>query len=278
MQMKTFILMTGFIGILGGLAQGLTYPVRTVLDDFEDKLIWTAGGGERGGSGSVALSGEQTRTGRQSLSWMYDVRSQTGSRSCVYSRCGRSRVMPGEPTTFSLWILGDGSGNRIGYRFADTTGRTWQSHLVVLDFKGWKKIEGEFSTKGYHWGGGDTPADRFAYPLTFLELVLDKGETDGPETGTIYLDDFTVQTRLARKDSIIVTPRMAWEKGIGVGTSPGMTVEVKNLISVPANMLVTWNLKDYSGRCQREGKQAVAMAANSKQVIPVAVELPHRGY
>ena len=80
------------------------------------------------------------------------------------------RDLPGQPTSFGLWVFGDGSGIALRMRLRDAAGRTWQPDGGSVTWRGWHHVRFELGPGTAHWGGAGDAIVR--YPLQWDAPVL----------------------------------------------------------------------------------------------------------
>ncbi|HEX2948577.1 MAG TPA: cellulase family glycosylhydrolase, partial [Armatimonadota bacterium] len=252
-----------------------------LIDDFDGHFVLNrhGGNGDRGGIGTVALSAAQAHSGKQSLCWTYDF-SKDGlpSPGLVYARCFLETKLPGHPQSFSVWVYAPetAAGFRMNYRISDATGRIWQNSLGTINWTGWKQLTGKIDPSLFHWGGKDTPDGGFSYPVAFSELLIEGGKAGNPAVGSLYVDDFRVQGVLPPNELISTNVVSTWTDHIGVGSDPGVSVQVRNLDAHEHQLNLSWTLTDIAQRSV-SGTKNLTVAADATINVPVPLRL-HRGY
>lgn len=176
------------------------------ITDFENPdtyKFWYGRQGDKGGEAKHELESKKARQGKKAMRLNYSFPG--GSTKGIFSRLRLIKIsspgieLKGEPKSYKIWVNGDGSGNKVCYRISDSSGRTWVKTLCVLNFKGWKLIKGDFSPKGYNWGGKEgAPKDNFVFPLKFAEFAVYPKDKE-KFASSILFDDFQILTRQTKK-------------------------------------------------------------------------------
>ena len=96
------------------------------------------------------------------------------------------KKIEGEPTSFGLWVYGDGAGNTLGLRFVDQTRQVFQEGGSPITWKGWRYAVFPMDTMlANHWGGADDGV--IHYPIRWDTLFL-INNAEGKETqGIVFL-------------------------------------------------------------------------------------------
>jgi hypothetical protein len=93
------------------------------------------------------------------------------------------------PSTFGLWLRGDGQGCQPRIRFSDSTGQLFQAEGPKIDWKGWRYVTFPMqSTDGAplaHWSGADDGV--IHYPIKWDTIFLLDNVSKEPVKGEIYL-------------------------------------------------------------------------------------------
>ena len=109
------------------------------------------------------------RYGRKSLRLDYDAAGGAASLTGVLS-------IPAGERYLGVWVYGDGSGNTLMATTADANLQSRQLLLTALDFTGWKHVSAALPEG--------------AVAVSALDVIYGGGE--GKQTGTLWLDQFTV--------------------------------------------------------------------------------------
>jgi hypothetical protein len=98
------------------------------------------------------------------------------------------------PSSFNLWVYGDGKGCSMRVRFVDSTGQTFQSTGPRIDWKSWRAVS--FSLQSTpakmleHWGGAN---DGVVHPpITWDSVFLLDNVSRGKVDGEIFLSTPTL--------------------------------------------------------------------------------------
>ena len=101
--------------------------------------------------------------------WKITCRFDPGWRFSTIEPQGE-RPIPGHPSSFGLWVLGDASGVGLRLRVRDANGRTWQPDGGSVSWRGWHHVGFSLNSGTAHWGGQGDGA--MAYPLRWEAPVL----------------------------------------------------------------------------------------------------------
>ncbi len=64
-----------------------------------------------------------------------------------------SGQVEGKPSSFGIWIKGDGSGNLLRMRYIDSSGQVFQPDGGTIRWTGWRYVSFPLDGSGGHWGG-----------------------------------------------------------------------------------------------------------------------------
>ncbi len=140
--------------------------------------------------GEFIQSQDQVKDGAFSAKLTYDF-PQVADDYVVFSQVN---PVSGQPTEFSAWVYGDGSGQFLNLWIQDANDEMWSVHMGVIPGAGWKKLTGKLAPdlpwpNGHIYGPENGKVD---YPVRFYAFVLDR-PADGPGQGVIYIDTLSVQ-------------------------------------------------------------------------------------
>ena len=102
---------------------------------------------------------------------------------------GEAAMPHPQPKRFLVWVYGDGTGDRMGCRVADTTGQTFQSYAGSVDFEGWRCVEFSLERPSGSWGGAEDGV--IHPPLHWISYYL-QDPLHAARTGTTYLTGVVV--------------------------------------------------------------------------------------
>ncbi len=127
--------------------------------------------------------------------WQLPYQFDSGWR---FVRCvaGTDRpAVEGQPDQLGIWVYGDGSGNSLRIRVADSSGQTFQPTGPNLDWTGWRWVTFDLTNLGQagHWGGAN---DGRVHDGLRLDTVLLVDSTRNKTSGIIY---FAAPTFIDRK-------------------------------------------------------------------------------
>jgi len=180
------------------------------------------------------------------LEWRYDL--SNGGRDDVFY----AQFMPGAPISMSLWVKGDGSGNRIvagvrdwgrRVRGGGNYSRYYELPLGTLDFIDWRQftvtLPGEGMGAYDSMGPGNTD-----YPLELSGLSVRTGGKDFPASGTIRVGMITLANQVKSSDAIAVRIAGKQDDGLYRAGADAATITAFNaLLSRPRKMRLTWSLR-----------------------------------
>ena len=206
---------------------------------------------------------------------------------------------PGQPSSITLWVHGDGSGVLfypvLGDKFGVISGveeclwdlflpRTIDGKLhnaVEVDWKGWRKLTFRLPVIPRTWNDRKNLSFVPTYPLGIHLAVVPTAGTKGA-SGTIYVDDVSVGTHLVPADRL----QMRLERGGESNLMPAggaLRVTVSNFEAPGAGRktrkaVVTGGLYDWTGRRVVGTDTPVDLAPGSSRTIPVAPNVPSGAY
>ena len=114
----------------------------------------------------------------------------TGGTSALYLNC--AIPISGEPTSFELWVYGDGRGHWLRSEFTDRDNEKFLVDLTPatpgVDWtNSWRRIEVQLKDAIPSWAN---PSAVLNYPIKWTKIYLAETADTKKDTGTIYLDDF----------------------------------------------------------------------------------------
>jgi hypothetical protein len=154
---------------------------------FEQFGSWTRGDQPYG---EFIQSSEQFKGGSYSGKLTYDF-PDVPADFVVFSNI---ISLSGQPTEFSAFVYGDGSGHYLNMWVQDAANQIWSIHLGAVGGPGWKKLVG-YLDPNLSWPNGHIAGPnngKVDYPVRFHSLVLDRPDT-GPRQGIIYIDRLAAQ-------------------------------------------------------------------------------------
>jgi hypothetical protein len=156
--------------------------------------------------------------------------SGNGSGKASYTFSGAGYVMyttpaltgmPDEkPAGLSMWVYGDGSGNRLALRLYDSTEERFVAAIGTVNWEGWKRLEVRNPESWTHYLGNadglfDAPVRSVALELTAVDGAA--------REGALFVDDIQVEysdtSRLAEDFEFRTRSLRLWMLG-----EPGTTV------------------------------------------------------
>ena len=93
------------------------------------------------------------------------------------------------PQRVSMWIYGDGSGNKLTYRVHDAADERFVRTFGDVDWTGWKEIVIEDPARWSHWGGNNDGVLDLPLRAVAIEFAYNRGAAT---KGTLYVDDIAV--------------------------------------------------------------------------------------
>jgi len=220
--------------------------------------------------------------GRFALEWKYAMSSD---RDDIFY----AQFMPGSPISMSVWVKGDGSGNRL---FAGT--RDWgrrvrggnsQSEyflhdLGLLTFTDWKQITfdlpgtgvGLHGPTGGTWGTAD-------YPLELVGFSIRKSGDKAPAAGTIRIGSITIANQGSSSEALAVTLAAKEDDGLyRAGADAALATVCNTHLTRPRSVRLDWVLRGRDGKELAKGSHDLQLNAAAQQQVPVGLpELPGIG-
>jgi hypothetical protein len=170
---------------------------RLKLTDFEKgEPIYTSGEGVQPGS-KVSVTTDQAHSGAHAVAIKYDFIAQpTGLQ---YVGVGFSGELVGKAQSLSAWVYGDGSGEWLRLRLADSTNQIFQWNIAEITWQGWKQVSVDLPPTDSHWSGSND--GKLHYPLHVDSLLIDSNVR--PKQGVLYIDDVEYTTEAAPADYLV---------------------------------------------------------------------------
>jgi hypothetical protein len=118
---------------------------------------------------------------------------QTGGVSAMYLNC--NLPISGTPDAFGLYVYGDDKGHWLRGEFIDKDGEKFLVDFTEpdpgIDWKDeWKYLEIILADASASWANPSAVLD---YPITWKKIYLAETSDDKKDSGTIYLDDFSIR-------------------------------------------------------------------------------------
>jgi hypothetical protein len=266
---------------------------RALVADFEEERVYPPFEPEglrgAGAGGPAATSEQAAHSGRRSLALEWN-REKAGVRVVSVDP-----PVPGVPVALRVWVQGDGSGALfyplIGDRSGVSKGATrgqWdlffgrtadaaEAQAVTVDWTGWRELRFRLPPVPPTWNV-DLPVWSFvpSYPLGIHLVVL--APDGGPERGTLYVDDVSVETHLLpaqRTGLALIRPSET-----DVMPPPGeAAVQVWNRDATAARTVtLTGGAWDWRGRCVAGGTNTLTLQPGETRRVPVAGGVPAGAY
>jgi len=211
--------------------------------------------------------------GRFALEWGYTL--EGGQDAIFYAQS-----MEGAPVSMSVWVKGDGSGNRLlagirdwGRRIRGGGNRSayYERHVCTLDFTGWKQFT--FDLPGAGLGGYDPQGDprNVDYPLEFVGFYVRHGGGECPASGTLQLGPLTLANQVKGSEAVGVDIAGGSDDGLYHAGEGAAVITVRNTHLVRSRkMRLSWVLRDASGADIAKGGAPVELQPASFKDIVVA--------
>ena len=264
--------------------------MRDVLDDFSQVTdLW------RGANAILekytedtqpvfTFDGDTTATrvdsdqpfGRFALEWKY---AMAPDRDDLFY----AQFMSGAPISMSVWVKGDGSGNRLYAGTRDWGHRIRGGHsqseyflhdLGSLNFTDWRQITfdlpgagvGAFSPMGGRRGEAD-------YPLEFVGFSIRKGGDNTPAGGTIRIGTITIDGQAPGNEALAVTIAAKEDDGLyRPGPDAAFITAHNSHLTRPRAARLTWTLRSRDGKELAAGGQDMQLGPAAHRLV--AVNLP----
>ena len=181
------------------------------------------------GLAAVALNGGSASIAETSSRWagaggiQLDYNFSGGSTGAVVEM---SQQLPGQPSSVSLWVYGDGSNNPIYLAFTDAKGERFQALVGHAAEARWNKLTmySDGANPQYNHAGGNNDG-RWDYPLTMTGIFVYKG-TSGVTSGTIFLDDLSVGYASPVRGTALIGPTGIVQAVYTLGTPTTASVSI----------------------------------------------------
>ncbi|WP_228078388.1 phosphodiester glycosidase family protein [Streptomyces profundus] len=164
---------------VGGVSTVLAITVGledATVADFSDAGEWTFDHAR--GDGSVAP--EPEGVDGEGLRLSYDFSLSTATRA-AYAYPPSDIAVPGQPSRFSLWVLGDGHGAWPSLQLRDARGTDLILRSDHLDFEGWRQLSFEVP-------------EGTAYPVSVHRLYLAETRPEQSYVSEVVLDELHALT------------------------------------------------------------------------------------
>jgi len=175
----------------GSTAVSVGTPTDVIVDDFSDLSGWSLTGTRVNLSecsftpdSAIVLSAPSSGRLHYSLT--------TGGTSALY--LNGSVLISGTPDAVGLHVYGDGRGHWLRGEFEDDDEEKFLLDFTTatpgIDWTGsWQYLEVPLEDAVVHWGN---PGAELTYPITWTKIYLAETDEAAKDSGTIYLEDFTV--------------------------------------------------------------------------------------
>ena len=207
------------------------------------------------------------------LEWRYDL--SNGGRDDVFY----AQFMPGAPIAMSVWVKGDGSGNRLiagvrdwgrRVRGGGNYSRHYELPLCSLDFSEWRQFTVNLPGEGK--GAYDSMGPGYTdYPLELSGLSVRTGGKDFPASGTIRVGMITIGNQVKSSDAIAV--RIAGKQDDGLyhaGAGAATVTALNTLLSRGRKMRLTWSLRGRDDVELAKGSDDFDLAASAHRSFAIA--------
>ena len=144
--------------------------------------------------GEIAISADQARSGSYALRLAYDFPG-TGDDYVMFRAPRAFRIANDrERRFFKVWALGDGAALNLSAIIEDDEGELWKVYLGEVSGSEWQQLDGYIGDTTWpsaiYGNRGNGQVD---FPIRLRGLHLDDSVSSFAGTGTIYLDDVTVE-------------------------------------------------------------------------------------
>lgn len=180
-----------FHGISSSVPLVVGSSISVVLDDFTTTDNYSLSG-TRVNLDQCAFTADNSQFVSAPTSGRLDYSLTTGGTSALYLNC--TIPVSGTPESISLQVYGDNSGHWLRGEFQNATGDKFLINFTLsspgIDWNNeWRELIIPISEATPHWGN---PNASLSFPLTWKKIYLAETNDNNKDSGTIFLDDFTV--------------------------------------------------------------------------------------
>ena len=188
--------------------------------------------------------------GRFALEWGYTL---GGGQDAIFY----AQFMDGAPISMSVWVNGDGSGNRLfaGVRdwgrrigFGGNRSRFYEHPVCVLDFTGWRRFEFDLPAAGL--GGHDPQGshETIDYPLELVGFYVRHGGGECPSTGTLQVGTISLANQVEHSKAIDVEIACGIDDGIYRSGDSAAVITARNTHLLRSRKVrLNWSLRNAEG-------------------------------
>jgi hypothetical protein len=175
----------------GSTAVSVGTPTDVIVDDFSDLSGWSLSG-TRVTLAECSFTPDSATVLSEPSSGRLHYRLETGGTSALY--LNGSVLISGTPDAVGLHVYGDGRGHWLRGEFEDDDEEKFLIDFTTatpgIDWAGsWQYLEVPLEEAVVHWGN---PGAELTYPITWTKIYLAETDEAAKDSGTVFLDDFTV--------------------------------------------------------------------------------------
>lgn len=177
--------------VSGSTTVSVGTSLDVILDDFSDPSNWSLTGVVVNlGECSITLDSSVSVSPPTAGKLHYSL--QTGGTSALYLNC--SIPISGSPDAIGIHIYGDGRGHWMRGEFEDADEEKFLVNFTDsspgIDWTGsWKYLSVPLEEAIVHWAN---PSAVLTFPITWKKIYLAETDDAQKDSGTVFLDDFTV--------------------------------------------------------------------------------------